>query len=66
MLDIKLLQNEFDNVAEKLRKKKVDEETLMKLKKISLCLKDEKKILENLNSKKNSKSKLFGTFKKMA
>ncbi len=64
MLDIKLLQNEFDNVAEKLRKKKVDEETLMKLKKISLCLKDEKKILENLNSKKNSKSKLFGTFKK--
>ena len=64
MLDIKLLQNNFEEIAEKLRKKKVDENTLEKLKNISLELKSEKKILEVLQAQKNKKSKLFGTYAK--
>jgi len=64
MLDIKLLQNEFDEVATKLRKKKVDEKTLEKLKEISLKLKTEKKVLEELQAEQNAKSKLFGVYAK--
>ena len=64
MLDIKLLQNEFDTICEKLRKKKVKEETLDKLKTISLELKTEKKVLEELQAEQNTKSKLFGVYAK--
>jgi len=64
MLDIKLLQNDFDEVAIKLRKKKVDEETLSELKTISLELKDERKILEELQAEQNAKSRLFGVYAK--
>ena len=64
MLDIKLLQNEFDIICEKLRKKKVKEETLDKLKTISLELKTEKKVLEELQAEQNTKSKLFGVYAK--
>ena len=64
MLDIKLLQNGFDIVCEKLRKKKVDEETLNELKNVSLELKTEKKTLEELQAEQNAKSKLFGVYAK--
>ena len=64
MLDIKLLQNDFDVICEKLRKKKVDEETLSTLKTISLELKTEKKVLEELQAEQNAKSKLFGVYAK--
>jgi len=64
MLDIKLLQNDFDAICEKLRKKKVDEETLSTLKTISLELKTEKKVLEELQAEQNAKSKLFGVYAK--
>ncbi|HIP29283.1 MAG TPA: serine--tRNA ligase [Sulfurospirillum arcachonense] len=64
MLDIKLLQNDFDVICEKLRKKKVDEETLSTLKTISLELKTEKKVLEELQAEQNVKSKLFGVYAK--
>jgi seryl-tRNA synthetase len=64
MLDIKLLQNDFDVICEKLRKKKVDEETLSTLKTISLKLKTEKKVLEELQAEQNAKSKLFGVYAK--
>ena len=64
MLDIKLLQNDFDVICEKLRKKKVDEETLSNLKTISLELKTEKKVLEELQAEQNAKSKLFGVYAK--
>jgi seryl-tRNA synthetase len=64
MLDIKLLQNDFDVICEKLRKKKVDEETLSTLKTISLELKTEKKVLEELQAEQNAKSKLFGLYAK--
>ncbi len=62
MLDIKLLQNDFDTICEKLRKKKVKEETLDELKTISLELKKEKKVLEELQAEQNAKSKLFGVY----
>jgi seryl-tRNA synthetase len=64
MLDIKLLQNEFDEVATKLRKKKVDEKILEKLKEISLKLKSQKKDLEVLQAEQNAKSKMFGVYAK--
>ena len=64
MLDIKLLQNEFDEVAKKLRKKKVSEEILDELKNVSLELKTEKKVLEELQAEQNAKSKLFGVYAK--
>lgn len=64
MLDIKLLQNDFDNVREKLKKKKVDETLLEEIKSISLELKEKKKILEDLQAEQNAKSKLFGVYAK--
>ncbi len=64
MLDIKLLQNNFDEVCEKLRKKKVNESLLDELRLISLDLKDKKKSLEELQAEKNLKSKLFASFTK--
>ena len=64
MLDIKLLQNSFDEVATKLRKKKVDEKTLEDLKTISLELKIQKKDLEILQAEQNAKSKMFGVYAK--
>lgn len=64
MLDIKLLQNNFDSVCEKLRKKKVNESLLDQLRLISLELKDKKKSLEELQAEQNSKSKLFASYAK--
>ncbi|WP_458699875.1 serine--tRNA ligase [Sulfurospirillum sp. 1307] len=64
MLDIKLLQNNFDEIAQKLRKKKVDEAILEKLKGISLKLKEERKALEELQAEQNKKSKMFGVYAK--
>jgi len=64
MLDIKLLQNNFEEVAAKLRKKKVDEGILTKLKEISLKLKEKRRVLEELQSEQNKKSKLFGVYAK--
>lgn len=64
MLDIKLLQNDFETVCEKLKKKKVDDVLLGELRVISLQLKDQKKILEELQAEQNAKSKLFGVYAK--
>jgi seryl-tRNA synthetase len=64
MLDLKALQNDFDTIAAKLRKKKVDEALLMRLKEVSLKLKEQRKILEALQSEQNSKSKLFPIYQK--
>jgi len=64
MLDIKLLQNNFEEVTAKLRKKKVDEGILTKLKEISLKLKEKRRVLEELQSEQNKKSKLFGVYAK--
>jgi len=64
MLDIKLIQNDFENICERLRKKNVDESLLEKMKVLSLDLKDKRKVLEELQAEKNVKSKLFGAYAK--
>lgn len=64
MLDIKLLQNDFEGVSTKLRKKKVDETLLEEMKNISLELKEKRKELEELQAEQNAKSKLFGVYAK--
>lgn len=64
MLDIKLLQNDFEGVSTKLRKKKVDETLLEEMKNISLVLKEKRKELEELQAEQNAKSKLFGVYAK--
>jgi len=64
VLDIKLIQNDFDSVCEKLRKKKVSEETIEDLRKISLELKTKRALLEPLQAEQNASSKLFGVWAK--
>ncbi|MBZ7965520.1 serine--tRNA ligase [Campylobacter molothri] len=57
MLDLKKLQNQFDEVSQKLKNKKVDEETLKKLADLFALLKKEKTILEELQAFQNKFSK---------
>ena len=64
MLDLKLLQNDFDKVSQKLRKKGVKEEILKELKRLFVVLKEQRTKLEGLQAKKNEKSKLFPIYKK--
>ncbi len=64
MLDLKLLQNDFDKVSQKLRKKGVKEEILKELKRLFVVLKEQRTKLESLQAKKNEKSKLFPICKK--
>ncbi len=64
MLDIKLIQNDFENICEKLRKKKVGEDTIEKLRLISIELKNERALLEPLQAEQNASSKLFGVWAK--
>ena len=64
MLDIKLIQNDFENVYKKLQKKKVKEDILETLREISLDLKTKRAQLEPLQAKQNASSKLFGTWAK--
>jgi len=64
MLDIKSLQNNFDEVSSKLKKKKVDSKLLSSLKELSLELKEKKAVLEALQAEQNAKSKLFPVYMK--
>ena len=64
MLDIKLIQNDFESVAQSLRKKKVDESLLEELRTISFELKSARLVLEPLQAEQNTKSKLFGAYAK--
>lgn len=64
MLDIKLIQNDFETICAKLRKKKVDESLLGELRVISLELKSAKLFLEPLQAEQNAKSKLFPIYAK--
>ncbi len=64
MLDIKLIQNDFETVATALRKKKVDESLLENLRTLSLELKNARIVLEPLQAEQNAKSKLFGVYAK--
>ncbi len=64
MLDIKLIQNDFEMVAAALRKKKVDEGLLEELRGISFELKNARIVLEPLQAEQNAKSKLFAIYAK--
>jgi len=64
MLDIKLIQNDFESVAQSLRKKKVDESLLEEVRTLSLELKNARIVLEPLQAEQNAKSKLFGAYAK--
>ncbi|MFQ6342421.1 serine--tRNA ligase [Campylobacter sp. VTCC 70190] len=57
MLDLKNLQNHFDEVAKKLKNKKVDENILKKLAELFVSLKKEKTSLEELQAFQNKFSK---------
>ncbi|WP_331775651.1 serine--tRNA ligase [Sulfurospirillum sp. 1612] len=62
MLDIKMIQNDFETVCEKLRKKRVDESLIEDLRVKSLELKAQKAALEPLQADQNAKSKLLGVY----
>ncbi|MBX1885846.1 serine--tRNA ligase [Campylobacter peloridis] len=57
MLDLKLLQNNFEEIAKKLKAKKVDENLLKELSALFISLKKEKVILEELQAFQNKFSK---------
>ncbi|AJC84341.1 serine--tRNA ligase [Campylobacter peloridis] len=57
MLDLKLLQNNFEEIAKKLKAKKVDENLLKELSALFISLKKEKALLEELQAFQNKFSK---------
>jgi seryl-tRNA synthetase len=64
MLDVKLLQNSFDEVAAKLSKRNLDRELLASLKALAFDTKECRKKLEECLTLQNEKSRLFGQYKK--
>jgi seryl-tRNA synthetase len=64
MIDLKALESSFDEVASKLKKKKVDSKLLEDLKSSAAKLKAQKAVLENLQATQNQKSKLFPIYQK--
>jgi len=64
MIDLKYLQNSFDEASSRLQKKGVDNSTLEKLKTLFLSLKEANASLENAKAQQNSMSKLFGQYKR--
>ncbi|ECW8954075.1 serine--tRNA ligase [Campylobacter lari] len=61
MLDLKLLQNNFDEIAQKLKAKKVDENLLKELSDLFIDLKKEKALLEEFQAFQNKFSKELAT-----
>jgi seryl-tRNA synthetase len=64
MIDIKRLQNSFDEVKEALLKKGVDENLLASLKTLSEETKSKRQTLESFQAKQNELSSQFGLYKK--
>ncbi len=64
MIDLKLLQKDFDGTAAALKRKKVDGELIDSLKTANETLKSAKASYENAQAKQNELSKLFGQYKK--
>jgi len=64
MIDIKLLQKDFDTVSKALQKKGVSKEILETLKQNILAVKSKRQIMESLQAEQNSLSKQFGIYKK--
>jgi len=64
MIDLKLLQKEFDTVSKKLMRKGVDEKLLEKVKVKFEELKEAKVNFETLQAAQNAMSKEFGVYKR--
>ena len=64
MVDIKLLQKDYDSVAAKLQRKGVDAELLTSLKALALKAKDKRQAMEEATAEQNVLSKEFGRYKK--
>ena len=64
MIDLKLLQKDFDGTSAKLRRKNVEQELLDKLKLKNEELKKAKSGFETLQALQNSMSKEFGVYKR--
>lgn len=64
MIDVKLLQKNFDETASALMRKKVSAETINELKSVNEALKAAKSAYESAQAKQNELSKLFGQYKK--
>jgi len=62
MIDLKLLENDFENVKKRLLLKKVDEKLLEEVKVFFEMQKPLKKSIEDLQAKRNSLSKEIGNF----
>ena len=64
MIDIKLLQRDFENVAQALTRKGVSEDILDNLKTMAGEAKDKRQEMENVTAEQNKLSKEFGRYKK--
>lgn len=64
MIDIKLLQKDFDYVATALQKKGVDNELLNNLKTLAINTKQKRQEMEDVTAEQNVLSKEFGRYKK--
>ena len=62
MIDLKLLQKDFENVSAQLKRKGVDEELLADLKAKNEALKEAKIAYEAAQATQNEMSKLFGVY----
>lgn len=64
MVDIKLLQKDYESVASKLQRKGVDAQLLTSLKTLALTAKDKRQAMEEVTAEQNLLSKEFGRYKK--
>ena len=64
MIDLKLLQKDFENISKKLKRKGVDEALLAELKAKFEELKEAKTNFETLQAAQNAMSKEFGIYKR--
>lgn len=64
MIDLKLLQKDFDATATALKRKKVDSELISSLKTLNESLKNAKLSYEIAQAAQNERSRLFGQYKK--
>ena len=63
MIDLKYLQNNFDEASARLQKKGVESNTLENLQSLFIQLKEANAAYENARAEQNSMSKLFGQYK---
>jgi len=64
MIDVRELQKDFENMANALKRKGVDQETLDNLNAISQNAKQKRQDMENVTAEQNKLSKEFGRYKK--